>query len=661
MVHPLAPLSIEEINYATSIVKKAHPDKEVLIKACSLEEPPKAFMVPYLEAEKKGRPLLPPPRRAYVPFYYKGTSEFFDCIVNLTSGQLETRTAVASGFHAHLDVDELREIEALCMKHPDVVARISTIGLPDDWEATCDPWIFGNDGSELAKTRLFQIFMYARPKSQPDANHYAHPLAFSPIFETATKKLVTIQELPTGLDDTLKATKPFVPSFVTNSYLPEDQPSLRPLKPLRVIQPEGASYTIKDGRMEWQGWSFFVSLNYREGPVLYDISFKGRSIAYRMALSDMAVPYGDPRQPYLRKEAFDLGDAGAGNTANNLELGCDCLGNITYLDLPLVDANGTAHLSKNVLCIHEEDNGIGWKHTNYRTNRACVVRNRELVLQTIITVANYEYILMFRFNQAADITYEVRATGILSTQPIDEGITQCPFGTVVHPQVLAAIHQHIFCLRFDPAIDGHQNSVVYQETELLPFDENPYRTGYKTVTTLAEKAGGYDLNWERNRTFKVINPNVLNPVNKQPVAYKIHLPVTQHLVADPTSSQSIRAEFADHHIYVTKYRDGELFAGGKHTNQSPGGAGLKSFIRPNDRIVNDDIVLWIQMGLQHVPRIEDFPVMPIEDLKCVLRPVNFFDKNPALDVPPSSQSFNKSTLETGAVSGTEMSSCCQKL
>ena len=45
-----------------------------------------------------------------------------------------------------------------------------------------------------------------------------------------------------------------------------------------------------------------------------------------------------------------------------------------------------------------------------------------------------------------------------------------------------------------------------------------------------------------------------------------------------------------------------------------------------------------------IPRIEDFPVMPCEIIKVSLKPVNFFDKNPALDLPPSTQEFNKSTL-----------------
>lgn len=40
--------------------------------------------------------------------------------------------------------------------------------------------------------------------------------------------------------------------------------------------------------------------------------------------------------------------------------------------------------------------------------------------------------------------------------------------------------------------------------------------------------------------------------------------------------------------------------------------------------------------------------MPCEILKVSFKPVNFFDRNPALDVPPSTQEFNKSTLLTDA-------------
>ena len=330
--------------------------------------------------------------------------------------------------------------------------------------------------------------------------------------------------------------------------------------------------------------------------------------------------------------------------ANNLKLGCDCLGSIHYLDAVLCNSDGDPLPMDNVICVHEQDAGISWKHTNYRTGRAAIARNRELVVQSIITVSNYEYILAFIFNQAGQIEYEARATGILSTQPIDEGIN-VPWGTVVHPGVLAAHHQHIFSLRVDPMIDGHSNRLVYEEVYPMPrSDFNPHGVGYYSQETTVAESSGLDLDYDVNRVFKIQNAAVRNPINDRPVAYKIHAPPFQKLVADKDSFHFKRAEFADHNIYVTRYRDNELYAAGRYTNQSRGGDGVRVWAARRDNVVDTDIVVFVQFGLQHVPRVEDFPVMPAEIIKVALKPVNFFDKNPALDVPPSEQRFNHSTL-----------------
>ena len=358
----------------------------------------------------------------------------------------------------------------------------------------------------------------------------------------------------------------------------------------------------------------------------------------------MAIPYADPRAPFHRKAAFDLGDTGAGIMANNLELGCDCLGSIYYLNGVLSNDKGEPTPVESVVCLHEQDAGIGWKHTNYRTGRAAVVRSRELVVQSIITVANYEYILAFMFNQAGELTYEIRATGIVSTQPIDDGV-EVPWGTVVHPGVLAVHHQHIFSLRIDPAIDGHQNRLVYDEVHpMARSDFNPHGVGYTVEETVVQESSGLDTNYDTGRTYQIQNASIKNPINGKPVGYRIHAPPFQKIVADPNSFHHKRAEFADHNIYVTKYQDGELYAGGKYTNQSRGGAGVRAWANRQDNVQDTDLVLFVQFGLQHATRVEDFPVMPCEIIRVSFKPVNFFDKNPSLDVPPSNQDFNRSVL-----------------
>lgn len=676
--HPLGPLSASEITQSSSLIKASWPEgTECHFKIITLLEPAKAELMPYLVAERAGKTPLDIDRRAFVVYSFRGTHNVHEAVVNLTKNTVESNAKLGPFQHANSDGEEIMAVEKTLLAHPEVQAEIAKLKLPEGTQIVIDPWIYGADGvkDESGKfyddLRVMQCFLYMRDpnnSSEPDSCHYSFPLPISPVIDPATLEVIRVDILPTGLDEKVKPLEPWQ-SRPPNEYIPEAQASLRTdLKPLQVVQPEGVSFSVEPfsdmGRLiRWQKWDFKVGFNQREGMVLYDVHYDNKPLFYRLSLSDMAIPYSDPRHPFHRKAAFDLGDAGAGIMANNLKLGCDCLGSIYYISGVLADGSGSPVNMPNVICVHEQDAGIGWKHTNYRTNRAVVTRQRELVLQTILTVSNYEYILSFVFNTSADLAYEARATGILSTQPVDLSLshTPHPYGTIVHPGVLAGYHQHFFSLRIDPMLStsstpllspstGPRNSIVYEECNPLPFDpsnpsansQNPHGTGYTLATTPILESGGYDLSPSTGRVFKILSPSSHNPVNNSPAGYKLHIPPMQPILAHPSSFHHKRAEFADHSVYVTKYREGELYAGGKYTNQSRGGTGVRSWAERKDRLeeTGDDPVVWVQFGLQHVPRTEDFPVMPVETTRVVMRPANFFEKNPALDVGESRQEVN---------------------
>jgi len=385
---------------------------------------------------------------------------------------------------------------------------------------------------------------------------------------------------------------------------------------------------------------------------LHDVRYDERSLFYRLSLSEMFVPYGDPRAPYPRKGAFDLGNDGAGVNANNLKLGCDCLGHIKYFDFWHVESSGMPLKMPNVVCCHEQDDGILWKHTNFRTGNAAVTRSRQLVLQTIITVTNYEYAFAFYFGQDASIHYEVRATGILSTAPLDIGGSS-PYGTVVAPGVLAPFHQHLFCLRIDPALDGPHNTLFIEESVQMPFpgdEKNLFGVGYTTSSTAVDREQGLDLDHCKNRVFKIVNEGKNNSITGTPVGFKLLPYYSQPLLAHPLSYHSKRSEFGAHAIWVTKYNPSELYAAGEHTMQSLGGSGIASWIASrkadpsSSSVRNEDIVVWHTFGSTHNPRSEDWPVMPCEKMVVGLKPVNFFERNPALDVSIATQERNRSVL-----------------
>jgi primary-amine oxidase len=298
----------------------------------------------------------------------------------------------------------------------------------------------------------------------------------------------------------------------------------------------------------------------------------------------------------------------------------------------------------NAICMHEIDDGIGWKHTNSKTGAVSIVRSRVLVLQTIITVGNYEYIFMWHLDQAAGLHYKIQATGILSTAPIDSGVT-VPWGTNVNEGVMAPFHQHVFSLRIDPTIDGDKNSFIEEDSVAMPMNENnPFGVGYVTETKLLSKSTHSDS--APNRVHKIINTSSINRSSGKPVAYAIHSPMKQMLLAHPRSWHGKRAKYAYHPFWVTAHRDGELYAAGDFTYQSlpDSTSDLGAWADRKDKTEDTDIVIWHSISLTHNPRTEDYPVMPCDTMTVSLKPSGFFDQNPALDVPQSTQRSNGSRL-----------------
>ncbi|KAF1812851.1 hypothetical protein P152DRAFT_435079 [Eremomyces bilateralis CBS 781.70] len=648
-VHPLSQLSANEIRRSSVLVRALHPPEFGLdFKSITLNEPNKKLVLEFLDAEHSRRPTPPViDRESIVSYYVKGNEQPYEALLNVTKDTVVYNRQLGPNVHGRPDELEIEAVKKLVLEDSNVNEEIRNLGIDDMSLVVCAVWIYGTDATNNYR-RMFQCYLYLRDPGNPselDSNYYAFPLPISPVVEAVGQRIIRIDRLPTGADRTLKPGEQYKPP-PPNEYMPQYQTLRKDLKPLIVIQPDGASFEIGEESgsqtLKWQKWYFRINFNGREGMMLYDVRYDGRPLFYRISLSELNVSYADPRNPFHRKCAFDLGDHGAGYSANNLKLGCDCLGAIYYLSAYLSTGDGDVMLKENCICIHEQDNGIGWKHTNPRTGNAGITRNRELVLQSIITLNNYDYVFAFVFNQAGEISYEVRATGILSTQPIDKDIS-VPWGTFMHPGVLASHHQHFFSLRLDPMIDGIQNRVVYEEALGIPrSDFNLHGTGYYTEETAIYKSGGFDLDSSKGRVFKIQNSQVLNPVNKEPVGYKVVVPDFQKIIADPGSYNYKRTPFADHNIYVTKYKKNELYAAGRYTNQSRGGDGLRTWANRKDKVVNEDIVIWIQFAINHIPRVEDFPVMPCDTLRVCLKPVNFFDKNPALDVPPPTQERNGS-------------------
>ncbi|WP_018134896.1 primary-amine oxidase [Acaricomes phytoseiuli] len=411
------------------------------------------------------------------------------------------------------------------------------------------------------------------------------------------------------------------------------------LKPLQIIQPEGPSFTLDGNVLRWQNWDLHVGFDSREGLILGDIGFEDagrrRPIIDRASIAEMVVPYGDPAPYRSWQNYFDTGEYLVGRDANSLELGCDCLGEITYLSPVVADAFGNPRVIDQAICIHEEDYGVLWKHTDDWAQHQASRRQRRLVVSFFTTVGNYDYGFYWYFYLDGTIQFEAKATRIVFTTRYPG--PDYPYASQIAPGLAAPYHQHLFCARLDMAVDGARNTVHERDLKRLPRSEqNPHGNAFSRTREVIcrESQGQRVADGTVGRVWEIVNSGTKNRVG-EPVAYTLFPEGQPTLAAAADSSISRRAAFATKHLWVTRFAEGERYPCGDFVNQSIGTPGLPEFVRADRGVEDEDIVLWHSFGLTHFPRTEDWPIMPVDYTGFTLKPTGFFDQNPTLDVPPS--------------------------
>jgi primary-amine oxidase len=623
--HPLDPLSADELTQARDILAREHGfGPGWRIASIELREPAKDVVREFSSGD-----LIV--REARVVLWDTRDGAAYKALLSLT-GDAVLAWEPQPGKQPNATVDEFHDCDVALRKHPDVIAALHDRGITDMSLVLIDQWTYGGHliPERYRGRRLGWCDLWVRDAET--SNPYAHPISgLKLIVDMNTMELLEIENHPNA----------GFPA-VQGEYLPEHVPDYRERegrRPLEITQPDGPSFTLEGNLIRWQNWELRAGFNHREGLVLHRVGWRDgdqlRSVAHRISFAEMVVPYRDPTPDHVRRTAYDIGEWGLGVMTTSLELGCDCLGEIRYLDAVLPDTAGEPSVIRNAICIHEEDAAIGWKHVDDRAG-ATVRRMRRLVVSAHVTVANYEYLIYWRFYEDGNIECEVRATGIMVTTPYSGG-TPPPYGTKVDEQTYAPIHQHFIVARLDMEVDGPQNTVVMSETAQLPIGpDNPHGLALtqRNVPLRTEDEGKQDFCWDTQRAWKVTNPNKTNKVGS-PVGYKLVPGAAFPSMIDASSPVLNRAQVLRHTLWVTPHAAEERWPCGEFVNQSDTDEGLPVWTAANRSIDNTDVVLWYVFGIHHVPRIEDWPIMPVDTVNFWLKPVGFFDHNPALDVAPS--------------------------
>ena len=359
----------------------------------------------------------------------------------------------------------------------------------------------------------------------------------------------------------------------------------------------------------------------------------------------MVVPYGTADPMHSWKAVHDGTEYGFGSLVNSLTLGCDCLGEIHYLDANMLMFDGSVNTIENAICIHEEDYGIQWKHTDTNMMGANEVRrSRRLVISSIATIGNYDYGLFWYLYLDGTVQCEVKLTGIVGISSYDESIHRDDQDFRVSDELVSPIHQHLFCVRLDWDLESGNNQLFETNIETLPVSkENPNGMQLSAVSThlKRESEAKRDISPASSRVWKIVNPNKKNSLGL-PVAYKLLPGNTSTLLAHHDSPPGKRASFSKHNLWATPFKAEEMAAGGQNSVMHSGQGGLDD-ITSSDRDISEcDLVTWHTFGLTHTPRPEDWPVMPVEYCGFHLIPVGFFDRNPTINLPPSCKGASKS-------------------
>ena len=635
-MHPLEPLTAAEVQQAVSLLSqfgKVTPTTRFV--SVSLKEPMK-------DSVHAGWPTGAPDREAFVILFDNATNSCFETAVSLSKSSLLS-WKVVPGVQPTMTIDEQTECEQAVLCSAEFKAALKRhCGTDDTSMVMVDIWSAGNYGSDEDNSmRLARPLCFLR--TDPTDNGYARPIeGIRPVVNLNTMQVIRIEE---------HGKWPLPPE--AGNYAADRVPNQRTdIKPIDILQPEGPSFAVDGYQVSWQNWKFVIGFNAREGLTLHNIRYtddgEDRSILYRASLTEMVVPYGDPGPTQRRKNAFDVGEYGMGMCANSLELGCDCLGLIKYFDADLCTSRGESLKIKNAICMHEEDFGILWKHTDRRMNVPEVRRSRRLVISSVSTVENYEYGFFWYLYQDGNIQLEVKLTGILSTGSF-EADQKPKYGNLIAPQLYAPNHQHFFNVRLDFDLDGVPNTVQQIDAVADPVDENnPFENAFvaKATPMRTEKQARANLNLETARTWKIVNSSKKNHVGES-VAYKFMPGDNCFPFATKNAWWRKRAGFVDYHVWVTPFKEDECFAAGDYPNQSRGGDGLIAWTEQDRPIENTDVVFWYTFGHTHIPRPEDYPVMPTAYIGFLLKPNGFFRCNPGNDVPPSKKKL------------LEIKSCCQ--
>ena len=639
--HPLDAMTPDEYWKVYNALNDAGKlGEKTLFSSVLLQEPAKSEVL----AWKPGMPIV---RKAEAVLFTEGKS--FEATVNITTGKLESYAQLKKD-QAPITETEMHSYDDVLKKDPRIVEALKKRNITDLRLVTCYVTAAGH---------------VALPE-QTDGRR----IGWGGCTYAANAKFGWDREIP-GIFFVVDMNEKKITRFSDYGVLPMptstsiyDADGGAPLpgtQPLLTSQPNGPSFTIKDGEVSWQNWHFRFRLDPRLGPIVNLVSLqdgdKRRSVLYEGGLSEMYVPYQDPEETWNSHVFLDAGEyfvnTGSGGIIKPLLAGVDCPTYATFFSGTFFHDNGTPYIRPQLACMFERVTGDpAWRHWDEDTYAVSGRPTRELVFRTVATVGNYDYLFDWRFEQDDSIVVGVGATGILEVKAVKDqradgtlsaGLAgkdpeghEVQFGQLVAPGTDGVDHDHFFSYRLDLDVDGVNNSMMVDK--MVPYELPKTALGRHWIWAMkpdmlkTEGEAKLNVSIEHPAMWRFANETVKNSLG-QNTSFEI-MPGETGISLLPSSEwPQKRAAFSEHNLWVTPYDQTERYVSGTYVMGSKGEDGLTEWVKKNRNIMNTDIVAWYTVGFHHVPRPEDWPQMPIMWHTFSLRPYGFMSKNPTMDLP----------------------------
>ena len=611
--HPLDPLTADEIRTATAALRDGeHLAPQTRVVILEIDEPDKARVV----QRKEGDVV---PRVARAVLYDWGRGVTVDALVDVRARRVLSSSDRPAGDPPvrHAILSRATEIAVADER---VAAALRRRGVSDLNRLT---FLGGVREGEALERRGGARFVTVTPFLWDVVGEQASLPGF----------FVTVN-LTTGA---VEAVSDFRGGRVGSRDAGTDTRAIA-LPRLVTSQPDGAGFRIRGSQIVWDRWRFHVAVHPRRGLEVFDVAFRDgneyRRVLYRGSVAEVMTPYGDPAfGSWFPRDEGDYGMTSYSAARAQAIVGADAPEHAAFIPVTIAGTRGEPIALERAVAIYERDAGVLWRHAGEGR------RARQLVLSSYTTLDNYDYLFHWTFNQDGAIDVQAQLTGVMNVRPAGPdhtagtGDAALHFAHTVAPGVDAPNHQHFFSWRLDFDVDGISNRVFEINTrnaqstlkdtvgEWFGMEQRPLRT---------ERAAQRDINFAAATRWLVVNNGRRNPLGA-PTAYAIVPGENAPPMQTADSAPRRRAPFLNHHLWVTRYNRAQMYASGESVNLPGPPDGVAAWSADDESIVDADVVLWYTHSVVHLPRPEDWPVMPAHTAGFRLVPVGFFGSNPVLD------------------------------